>query len=289
MVGSSGRHGHGAASSWSDEDGMDAQFLPTFLGHPISSGSGAISGLRSAVRVSLIVPAFNEERLLAGSLAAIRRAAGALEERGWELEWIVCDNNSTDRTAEIAREAGVRVVFEPVNQIARARNAGAAVACGEWLVFVDADSYPERGLFGEMAERMASGKVLAGGAVIRMDVAALSARLAERLWNTISRVGRWPAGSFIFVEAAAFREVGGFGEEWFAGEELDLARKLKRLARRRKRKLVILHRHPLATSGRKVTLYTPVEFCRYLLRLVVTGGKSLRRRETAELWYDGRR
>jgi glycosyltransferase involved in cell wall biosynthesis len=241
------------------------------------------------VRVSIIVPAFNEERLLARSLAAIRRAATALDECGWELEWIVCDNNSTDRTAEIAREAGARVVFEPVNQIARARNAGAAVAGGEWLVFVDADSYPDRELFAEMAERMAAGRVLAGGAVIRMDVAALSARVAERLWNAISRLGRWPAGSFFFVEAAAFREVGGFGEDWFAGEELDLARKLKRLARRSGRRLVILHAHPLATSGRKVTLYSPLEFCRYLLRLVFTGGKSLRRRESAELWYDGRR
>jgi glycosyltransferase involved in cell wall biosynthesis len=39
---------------------------------------------------------------------------------------IVVDNNSTDATAELARRGGARVVFEPVNQIARARNAGAA-------------------------------------------------------------------------------------------------------------------------------------------------------------------
>jgi len=53
---------------------------------------------------------------------------------------IVCDNNSTDRTAEIARAAGAIVVYEPVNQIARRRNCGAAAATGDWLIFVDADS-----------------------------------------------------------------------------------------------------------------------------------------------------
>ena len=91
------------------------------------------------MKLSVVVPAFNEERLLAGSLAAIRDALRAFEEAGWDTELIVCDNNSTDRTAEIARDAGAAVVFEPVNQIARARNAGAAHATGEWLLFVDAD------------------------------------------------------------------------------------------------------------------------------------------------------
>ncbi|HEV2431491.1 MAG TPA: glycosyltransferase, partial [Burkholderiales bacterium] len=77
------------------------------------------------MKLSVVVPAFNEERLLAGSLAAIRDALHAFEGAGWSTELIVCDNNSTDRTAEIARNARAMVVFEPVNQIARARNAGA--------------------------------------------------------------------------------------------------------------------------------------------------------------------
>ena len=99
------------------------------------------------MKVSVVVPAFNEERLLAGSLAVIREAMIAFAKEGWMRELIVCDNNSTDRTAEIAAAAGARFVFEPVNQISRARNAGAAQATGEWLLFVDADSYPTRELF----------------------------------------------------------------------------------------------------------------------------------------------
>ena len=97
------------------------------------------------VKISIVVPAFNEERLLGESLAQMKSAAGVFVRQGWEVELIVCDNNSTDRTAEIARAAGALVVFEPVNQIARARNRGAAAATGDWLIFVDADSHPGAG------------------------------------------------------------------------------------------------------------------------------------------------
>src|SRR5438270_7211316 len=99
----------------------------------------------------------------------MRRAMEAFAERGWPAELIVCDNNSDDRTAEIARAAGARVVFEPINQIARARNAGAIAATGDWLVFVDADSHPSPELFADVAVEIQSGKCLAGGVTMRMD------------------------------------------------------------------------------------------------------------------------
>jgi glycosyltransferase involved in cell wall biosynthesis len=241
------------------------------------------------MRISIIVPAFNEERLLAESLAAIRAAATVFADRGWRHELIVCDNNSSDRTAEIACAAGAQVVFEPVNQIARARNAGAAAASGDWLLFIDADSRPGPGLFAEVAERIESGRVIGGGATIRMDNERWMACVANGLWNLVSRAGKLMAGSFIFVEAAAFRGIGGFSHEWFAAEELEFGRRLKKLARGTKRRIVILHRHPLGTSGRKIELYSPWETLWMLARAVLTGGRSLRNRETTHLWYDGRR
>src|SRR5262245_60492739 len=102
------------------------------------------------MKISVIVPAFNEERLLASSLAAIKRAANVFEIRGWDFELIVSNNNSTDRTAAIATNEGATVVFEPINQISRARNRGASVATGEWVVFIDADSYPTGELFEDL-------------------------------------------------------------------------------------------------------------------------------------------
>ena len=234
------------------------------------------------------MPAFNEERLLGESLANINSAAQVFTRRGWDLEIIVCDNNSTDRTAEIARSAGATVVFEPINQIARARNCGAAAATGGWLVFVDADSHPGAGLFAEVAEQINSGRCLAGGVTVRMDERHLVAGFATWLWNCASRMGRLLAGSFIFCEAAAFRKIGGFNNELFAAEELELSRRLRKLARETGRGMVILHRHPLVTSARKMRLYTMRDHLKLLVR-VLFNRRALTRRESCTLWYDGRR
>lgn len=239
------------------------------------------------MKASVVVPAFNEERLLAGSLAAIRAAMRAFDEAGWASELVVCDNNSTDRTAEIARAAGATVVFEPVNQIARARNAGAARAGGDWLVFVDADSYPSKALFSEMIS--ATGEHLGGGATVSFETDDVAVRLALASWNALSRVAKWAAGSFIFCEAAAFREIGGFSDSLYAGEEIDFSRRLKRLARRRGRGFVILHRHPLRTSDRKARLYTKREHISFMLKTVLLAGRTLRDRDACHVWYDGRR
>jgi len=231
------------------------------------------------MKLSVIVPAFNEEKLLATTLACIRDAA-----EGMDAELIICDNNSTDRTAEIARQAGATVVFEPVNQISRARNAGAAAASGDWLVFIDADSFPDRALFAELAEAIASGRCVGGGATVRFDEADRASHGAVAIWNAISRSMRWAAGSFVFCEARAFRALGGFSTELYASEEIDFSRRLKRLGR-----LTILHRHPLRTSGRKVRLYSKTEYLKLLARVVLSGGRSLRSRDECFAWYDGRR
>src|SRR5208283_1045760 len=168
--------------------------------------------------MSVIIPAFNEERLLGGTLAQVKLAMAAFAQRRWEAELIVCDNNSTDRTAEIARAAGATGVFEPINQIARARNSGAAAATGDWLIFVDADSQPGTELFADVAEQIQSGRCLAGGSTVRMDEKHLLAEFFTWLWNCSSRMGRWLAGSFIFVETASFRKIGGFSDKLFAAE-----------------------------------------------------------------------
>jgi glycosyltransferase involved in cell wall biosynthesis len=241
------------------------------------------------VKISVIVPAFNEEKLLGASLAQIKSATKAFAVRGWNHEMVVCDNNSTDRTAEIARANGAVVVFEPVNQIGRARNSGAAAATGDWLIFVDADSHPSLELFADVADQIAAGDCLAGGVTIRLDEKIFVAGLITQLWNMVSRLKKLMAGSFIFVEANAFRQLGGFDQEMFAAEELELSQRLKQLARKQGKKVRILHRHPITTSARKMKLYTPREMGGFFLRSVFDQRRTLRSREAAYLWYDGRR
>lgn len=239
--------------------------------------------------VSIVIPAYNEERLLPATLRAVEQARTALSERGWTSEVIVCNNNSTDQTGAVAAAAGARVVLEPINQISRARNAGAAVATGDWMVFVDADSEPSAGLFADMADAIASGRVLAGGSTLRTEPLSVWYTFLAQLWCTWSRIARHMAGSFIFVEAEAFRSIGGFSTTLFAAEELELSGKLKALARTRGKKVVILHRHPLLTSARKAHLYTFRETVSFLVKTLLRPKRMLTDRDACAIWYDGRR
>jgi len=240
------------------------------------------------MKISIIVPAFNEEKMLASSLAAIREAAGAFENAAdWEL--IVCDNNSTDRTAEIARAAGAHVVFEPLNQISRARNRGASVATGDWLIFIDADSSPSSALFAQTLAEMRNPRCAGGGCLLRLDQMEAFSAFFLGFLNLTSRITHWAAGSFVFCDAKLFRELGGFSERLFASEEIEFCRRLKRAARAQKRRLHIVTRERLLTSARKMRLYTRTEHARFLLKLALLPGRILTNRDQCALWYNGRR
>jgi len=109
------------------------------------------------------------------------------------------------------------------------------------------------------------------------------------LWNLVSRITKWAAGAFIFCEAEAFRKVGGFSNELFASEELDLSKRLKKLARASGKKMVILHRHPLLTSARKMRLYSRFELARFLKNAILRPRQTITSRDACSPWYDGRR
>lgn len=241
------------------------------------------------MRLSVVIPAFNEERLLPSTLRSVAGSLAPVAAAGWSSEVIVTDNNSTDGTARVAREAGAQVVFEPVNMIARARNAGAAAATGDWLVFVDADSSPSPGLMAAMLRAIQSGRCYAGGTTVRLDGGGWAAGAVATGWNLISRVTRLPAGSFYFVDAAVFRDVGGFPADLYAAEEIELSRRLRRSPLARGRRRVILGSHPLVTSARKVSLYGPGELLGFSLRALLRPRATLQRRESCAIWYDGRR
>jgi len=240
--------------------------------------------------LSIIIPAWNEEKLLPGTLTAIQSAASlALAPAGIRSELIVCDNNSTDHTAAVAVAAGAKVVFEPINQIGRARNTGATAATGEWILFVDADSTPSPELFADLAVALQDPGILGGGSLLHMPLDTRGARTALAIWHFISTRCRYAAGSFLFVRTAAFRESGGFDPAFFAGEELFLSKKLKTLARRDGQEFVILTKHPMPTSPRKLQMHHPWHHLGWLLKTILTGGRTLKRRESCGIWYDGQR
>ena len=241
------------------------------------------------MQLSIIIPAYNEEKYIEACLESVFRALEASAITDGRAEVIVVDNNSTDGTAKLAEEAGARVVFEPLNQISRARNAGARAASGEWLLFIDADSNLSPQSLTDLLKHIGTGKYAGGGCLVGLDKAPLDAKLGMAFWNLLSRSFKWAAGSFIFCRAELFRDVGGFSQELFAAEELDLSGKIKRWARSRGLGVVILKDHPHISSGRKFYLYSKREILGYLLRWLFFTRRSMRSRDHLGYFYEGRR
>ncbi len=61
---------------------------------------------RGKMKISVVIPAFNEEKLIGATLRSIQAAGAAFADLGWTMEIVVCDNNSTDATAALARAGG---------------------------------------------------------------------------------------------------------------------------------------------------------------------------------------
>ena len=204
---------------------------------------------------AVIVPAFNEAEELPRTLEAIR---AAMATQAFAGEIIVVDNNSSDDTAGVAREHGAdKVVFEAINQIARARNAGAAVSQTRHLIFVDADTRISQSLLAESLHMLESGGFVGGGSIIQFEgeISAVG-RFGIGVWERISKLTNTAAGSYLFCRADAFEAVGGFDERLYASEEIRLSRLLKKWGRRKGLAFKIISGSPAQTSARKLQWYS---------------------------------
>ncbi len=124
---------------------------------------------------------------------------------------------------------------------------------------------------------------------MQMDLPFIWGWVIISWWNGISRLKKWAAGSFVFCETGAFRRLGGFSQQLFASEEIDFSRRVQVEARRLQKRFIILHRHPLLTSDRKLHLYAPREYLWLLWQTLWHRGQNLQDRASCPLWYDGRR
>ena len=79
----------------------------------------------NVLRMTLDQPDFQSAHGVVFESNSATLALNDNKDEGFSWEIIVCDNNSTDKTGEIAGKMGARIAFEPINQISRARNTGA--------------------------------------------------------------------------------------------------------------------------------------------------------------------
>jgi glycosyltransferase involved in cell wall biosynthesis len=228
--------------------------------------------------ISIVIPAYNEEAVLAPTLRAVRDSADAT---GVPYEVIVVDDGSTDRTADIARADGARVVSVNVRQIGAARNAGAKVARGELLIFVDADTLVTPAVLRGAVAAIEAGAVGGGAGATQDSNDPPWGPPVFAVAGWLMRMARWAAGCFLFARADVFRRVGGFDERYFASEEIHLSRALKKHGR-----LVILDDRVI-TSGRKGRLFTARQVFMQFAMAIVPG--TLTRRDRLGMWYDGDR
>ena len=232
------------------------------------------------MKLSFIVPAFNEEIELPATLRALHAAAAA---SGEEFEIIVVDDASTDRTRELALAAGARVVSVHRRQIAAVRNAGAVAAHGDVFFFVDADTQIAPSHVQDALSALRSG-VAGGSARIRLDGELPRwARLFLVVFSALYFGSNLGAGAFLFTTRDHFEAVGGFDEQYFAGEEVYLT-----LALRKRGRFIILP-EPITTSARKIRMHSARHILWQWLCLLLGGKRILLRRERLTLWYDGRR
>ncbi len=228
--------------------------------------------------LSFIIPAYNEEFELPATLEAIRVAA---QDRQHEI--IVVDDGSTDRTAAVAREAGAKLISIRRRQIAAARNAGGRAASGDILFFVDADtrinSKHVPGAIAALQDGCAGGssRVIIDGTI------PMWSRICLKVFCGVYFGLNLGAGAFLFTTKENFDAVGGFDENFFIGEEVYFSLALRKLGQFR------ILAEPIATSGRKLRMYSAREILPNFLRIVLRGPRVARSRDHLDIWYDGKR
>lgn len=229
-------------------------------------------------RLSIVVPAYNEELLLPATLRALKVAVAAI---GLPAEIVVVDDGSTDRTADIARGLDACVVPVALRHIAGARNAGGRVATGDLLIFVDADTIVPIEVLRAAVQTYEAGAV-GGGAGVQYAVNDPRwAVVVTAIVMWVLRRAKWAAGCFVFVRKDVFDRVGGFDERYFASEEIHFSRAVKKHGR------FVMLEGAVITSARKARLFSARAVFVQFLAMLWPG--ALKRRDRLGFWYDGQR
>ena len=244
----------------------------------------------SDLRFSLIIPAYNEQGYLPSLLDSVEIASTNYKDGSSSIEVIVSDNCSTDKTAEIARTRGCRVVHEEKRIIAAVRNAGAAVANGEILAFVDADSQIHPNTFNVIDHAIASGKVVAGATGVTLDRMSPGISLTYYAGMLPMILITGMDTGVVFCRRIDFKEIGGYNEQKLFAEDVDFLVRLKLLGRTRKQKLTRLTSARAIASTRKFDKHGDWHYFPLLIRgLYVMFFPSKSFNEFAKkYWYDDR-
>ncbi len=190
--------------------------------------------------ISFIIPTLNEEKTIEKILSCIALYSGP-------KEIIISDGKSKDGTLEIVRKYTSKIAIHNKSHrqtIGEARNDGAKIAVGDFLVFLDADTYIENPntFFGELEKMFSENKDMVGATVsikVLKELETFGDKIVFTclgylnyiLNNIIGSAGA--AGEFQMIKKEAFEKVGGFDSEIVASEDYELFRRLHSVGRTR--------------------------------------------------------
>lgn len=200
-------------------------------------------------KLSVIIPAYNEEKYLPATLEHIRQA---LSKLSGSSEIIVVDNDSNDGTRRAAESFGAKIISESERNIAKVRNTGAQNSTGDILIFIDADTLIPDTLLQRIAKAMAD-KNCCGGAV------AVEYASPQRGWTRIYLLGwkfwgtvfNMKQGAAQFCRKTFFAELGGYDPTVFVGEDVEFYWRLAKLAKQHGGHLHFIGDEPVKTSARR--------------------------------------
>ena len=196
--------------------------------------------------VSVVIPAHNEENYVARCIRSIKKSAYNF---GGKVEIIVVCNRCTDKTADIAKRSGARVLFCEDRCIALVRNKGIKNANGRTVMTIDCDNRMTKSTISEVYSLMKSGKYIGGGAPIRFE------RYSLPLWlnDIICRIGFRITGLYsgiFWADKSTFNAIGGFADKR-AMEDVETAKLLRNYGKKIGKKYTVLKKNYLINSTRK--------------------------------------
>jgi len=201
------------------------------------------------MKISIVIPAYNEENYLPATLEKIR---ASLESVECDSETIVVDNESSDKTRLIAERFAAKVFTESEHNIAKVRNTGAKNAVGDVLIFVDADTLVPEILFQKITDAMKEEKCFGGSVAVdyqRFERKWMKIYLRGwQFWGTLFNMKQ---GATQFCRKSAFEKLGGYDETIFMGEDVIFYWRLAKFAEQSDGRLFFIKNPKVITSTRR--------------------------------------
>lgn len=203
--------------------------------------------MNSFKKISVVIPAHNEEKFIEGCILAVLSAA---ELVSIDVEIVVVLNRCTDRTQEIAEKYGAVCLVDESRCIAAVRNKGCFAASGDIIVTCDADSRLHKTSLKNALDMLNRPNIIGGGMRIVFDRRSPGIMMTQLFLDIGEKVTRLPCGAF-WTTKSAFVAVSGFDETLIVAEDVYFAKKLRAYGKKLGKKYILLKDSPLLTSSRK--------------------------------------